>query len=376
MSWTSIIVLAAFLAANPGHTHTSTIATVEEVARIGMLEGKPEYMFGRISFICAMKDGRVIAADSQLEQIRAYDSFGTYLGDIGRAGEGPGEYQQLQGMRVLPDSQLVVLSSPGRLTFFEVGNRAYIREFSIPSYLHSPRMLEYDNEGFIYVRALKGTPRPNEEWSFEWLKVSRSGELVGRIAIPKEDADPKPITLVFPEGARQNFVTATKSAWSPEGHMVSGRNDHYSFVIHSDKGSINVSRDLPVIEVGEQEREEWLAWAEFFKGEYHIPYVKPAFRELYCDADGRIWVHRYVEAKDCKMPPRGPGDERPVSSWREPTVFDVFSSNGAFLGTVELPELTGASAFIGEHVWGVQSTDDGEQLVHWRVLGLARSPSK
>lgn len=374
MSWTSIIVVSAILAAAP--RYAPAVVEVDEVARIGVVDGEPEYLFGRISLISALKDGRVIAADSQLEQIRVYDSSGKYLGDIGRAGEGPGEYKRLQSMTALPDGQLVVLSSPGRLTFFKIDDRSYVIDFSIPDYLHASRMLEYDNEGFVYVRALEEMPRPDEEWSFEWLKVSRSGEIVDRVAIPREDADPRPFVLVFPEGARQNFVTATKSTLSPKGFVVSGRNDRYSFVIHSNKGPINVKREVPVVKLGEQERREWQAWAEFFKDGHHIPESKPAFRELYSDSDGRIWVHRYVEARDYKVPPREPGDNRPVVSWREPTVFDVFSSGGAFLGTVELPGLTGASAFAGEHVWGVQSTDAGEQLIHWRVQGFVESPSE
>ena len=130
--------------------------------------------------------------------------------------------------------------------------------------------------------------------------------------------------------------------------------------------------------LGREERSQWEAWAEYVNQnwpgskDYAIPEKKPAYRALYADPDGRIWVYRYVEAIDTHAPPRDPGDQRPVASWREPTVFDVFSAKGRFLGTVELPGLTKVSeaGIVGDHIWGVQSTDEGHQLVHWRIRGL------
>ena len=38
-----------------------------------------------------------------------------------------------------------------------------------------------------------------------------------------------------------------------------------------------------------------------------------------------------------RVPPRPPGDRRPLLTWKERNTFDVFSSTGAYLGRVQLP---------------------------------------
>jgi len=40
--------------------------------------------------------------------IRKYDEFGTFVRNVGREGEGPGEYRTVGAMRVLPDGRLVI----------------------------------------------------------------------------------------------------------------------------------------------------------------------------------------------------------------------------------------------------------------------------
>ena len=80
MKW--ILLSLALLMATA--THARAGVELEETARVGVLDGPPEYTFGQISYVTALRDGGVIAADWQLAQIREYDSAGTYVGDFGR----------------------------------------------------------------------------------------------------------------------------------------------------------------------------------------------------------------------------------------------------------------------------------------------------
>ena len=72
------------------------LRTVEEV-RIGALEGPEEYVFGRVQSIAVGLDGTIYVTDDQVPVIRCYDSDGSYLGDVGREGSGPGEYMRIRG---------------------------------------------------------------------------------------------------------------------------------------------------------------------------------------------------------------------------------------------------------------------------------------
>ena len=85
---------------------------VTEELRIGMLEGPEEYVFGQVSGIAIGPEGTVYVSDDQIPLIRQYGPDGQWLRNIGRSGEGPGEYKGFLGLRSLDDETLVVLDPP------------------------------------------------------------------------------------------------------------------------------------------------------------------------------------------------------------------------------------------------------------------------
>ena len=66
-------------------------ATLVEEMSIGVESGPQEYMFGRVGAVYAT-DERIYLIDSQVPAVRMYDHEGTHVGDLGRSGQGPGEY--------------------------------------------------------------------------------------------------------------------------------------------------------------------------------------------------------------------------------------------------------------------------------------------
>ena len=61
--------------------------------------GPEEYTFGEVLGVALGPEGTVFVADNQVPVIRQYGPEGTWLGDIGRQGEGPGEYKAIGGLR-------------------------------------------------------------------------------------------------------------------------------------------------------------------------------------------------------------------------------------------------------------------------------------
>lgn len=94
-------------------------ATLVEEASIGVLEGADEYMLGNVSSLCAY-DGRIYLIDRQVPVIRMYDYDGTFIGNIGRQGGGPGEYDSPSSIRISPvDGTIFVRDgSQGRLNVY------------------------------------------------------------------------------------------------------------------------------------------------------------------------------------------------------------------------------------------------------------------
>jgi hypothetical protein len=342
-----------------------------ETARIGGGDEDPDYLFGRISFVTAGPDECVIVADQQIRRIRKYSVDGEYLADIGREGGGPGEYYEVQGMVVLPNGTLAVLSNPAQVSIFDAATGEYRSAFLAHSSYHGPDMITYDDDGFLYVKAVGEILDPQDDWPLEWRKLSPEGEALAEIAIPAWDLDPEPVIQMSPYGMRMSFPTATESAWSPRGYLVVGRNDRYEIELRRPEGTLTIRWEFEPVRLTPGEREEWEAVASRMErntGEsYQIPKEKPSFRGLSVDPFGRIWVQLYAPAEEVSEVD-GDGDE--YTTWREPNRYDVFDESAQYLGAVYLP--LGAQAVAwGEHsLWGVQESPTGQQLVRWEIEGL------
>ncbi len=345
---------------------------VEEI-RIGELDGPDEYLFGRIAALAVGPDGSIFVADHQQKSVRQYDMAGNYVRAVGRYGEGPGEYRQILGMRCLPDGTLAVLDTPHRIILYSPDGE-YLRDFRVPSQLYTWRMLEYDVDGNLYIRATASDDfRGGDDLEMVLVKVSQTGEVLGRIRLPRENKSGASFVLMTSEGPTWYPVVSTRHAWSPLGYVVSGRNDTYTItLLHSDSTTTSLGRDVPPEPLPGPERDMWRAWANFFTrshgdGYSPPPDVKPWFKDIYAGKDGTVWVHRHVRAEWHDFPPRPEGDERPLLSWREPVTFDVFEARGAFLGTVVMPPEALMVVADDRLVWGIVTGESGEQVVRWRI---------
>ena len=73
------------------------------------------------------------------------------------------------------------------------------------------------------------------------------------------------------------------------------------------------------------------------------------------------------------IPLRGapPSPPIPPQRWREPIVFDIFSRDGYFLGTLPLPDRAKMLRMRDNHVWGVVLDEfDVPHVVRWRIEPL------
>ena len=86
-------------------------ATVVEELSIGVEYGADEYMFGRVQSVAVAADDTIYVSEGQVPIVRIYEGDGTFVGNIGGRGEGPGEYVSAPGLAVLPDGRLVTRDS-------------------------------------------------------------------------------------------------------------------------------------------------------------------------------------------------------------------------------------------------------------------------
>jgi hypothetical protein len=58
-----------------------------------------------------------------------------------------------------------------------------------------------------------------------------------------------------------------------------------------------------------------------------------------------------------------------VQRWRAPTIYEVYSSDGRFLGRIPMPQRTTMLQADGEYFWGTTRDDDDlPSVVRFRVV--------
>lgn len=354
------------------------LRTVEEL-RIGCLDGAGGCTFGDISSVAVGNDGSVFVADRFGPTLKVFDSEGVFYREIGRAGDGPGEFRRIGGMTVLPSGDIAVWDQPNqRITVFHPDGE-YLASFRAENRTPSAPLLS-DRNGLLYLRARATNEigRLGKEPHLVWVRYKETGAVADSIPIPMEDAEGPSFFRSTPWGSRWPFTVQTLSAFSPLGYLVVGRNSEYA--VHrplADGRVLRIEREYRPLVPRAEEREEWAASQERLADlvpngaldTQSIPREKPPFRELWIDSEGRIWVSRYAEAKEWLVSPEG-SEEENRATWVEPSVWDVIDPRGSFLGTVPLPDRTQLIDARGRKIWALETGDLGEEyVVRLRVEG-------
>lgn len=352
---------------------SDTASLVEEVA-IGVLEGPEEYQFGAFLDIAVDADGGVYVFDAQRPALRYYDPSGAYRRTLGGEGQGPGEYQdQSLGLAVRSGDGRIVMRDPrnGRINVYEPDGSPS-ESWPVSSGLFTADAFRLDTVDHMYLRILTERPEPNEVWPIALMHMDAGGQIVDTL-VP-------PILPNEPESDGGVFGVAKVWTLSPLGGLVAGVNGRYAFEHHRPDGTVlRVERDVEPVPVADGERREYEdlnAWRRRTDPDDPnvippVPRTKPAYRSISVGERGRIWVRRYVVAEQGepveRSAPRGM-EPRPPMSWHEPTVYDVFGPDGAFLGSVRVPDRTTLSVFRGDTVWGVRrGAFDEPTVVRFRV---------
>lgn len=362
----------------------SSPLALEELLRVGRLDGPVEYTFGRVAGVTVALDGSVIVGDAQGPVVRRYSVEGVYLGDIGRAGEGPGEYSSLAGLGVAPSGDLAVFDvSNARVTWFTAAGDFRVSS-SVYGGVGSRNSLVVGADGSVVVRIVPESgfvESIDDGLAADWARVSTDGSVTRLTAdLPEGRVGPRYV-IGGRGGVYHPFVKMTVTAASGDGSLYSVRNDRYRIVRrHSDGSESFIERSHSPISVSEEEAEEWARFSEMGaqregaeRGDYFpIPDEKPFIRNIMVDSDGRLWVSRYTEAVFMEYSDFERDDRlengHPSYQWRDRPDWDVFGADGDYLGTATLPFKTTLLGSRGDLVWGVQAGDFNEDyVVLWRM---------
>lgn len=251
-AWVGALVVALTGCASPDEepappTAWGNATTTEELV-IGVEVGADESMIGRVNSVAVGSGGEIYISDGQQELVRMYDADGNYLRNIGRQGQGPGEYAYAPALDTLPDGTLVARDgSNSRVSFFSAQGD-YLDSFpAVPG-----NNVIVDREGNVHAQLFEG--------DVTLVEYSREGDELGRVTFPPRDmAGAETFVLGWGEGDIYPFPVETQADWSPFGYLVTGRNDVYDIELRRPEGTVHLRRDIPRPEVNNEEQAQWEA---------------------------------------------------------------------------------------------------------------------
>lgn len=368
---------------------------------IGEVEGPSERLFHGIMAVVGFEDGGFWVLDGGVfgpdPRIRSYSARGDYLGEIGRRGEGPGEFLAPYAMTTIGNGRVVVRdrADPRRLSVFSqdgVLEESWAFSQPLRGRAGTAQTLVRDADGVLWVRIVASRPGPerSEDGRLVYVRIRPEAAVIDTVAspLPPElgplerivvgmEAEAVPITIPF----QAHPILAL----TPHGRFAVGATTEYSLRLadpvrwRSGSDPVRasttdwISRTPSRVPVSDPERRAWAGWVRDQTDEpgratpapsaLELPSFKPPIGVVHFDDDGRTWIRIAVPAvriaSDAGV--GGPVSERAWSgALQEPQTFDVFDLAGEVLGRVVLPSgscrgLPQTFRSLGDHLW----------CVHW-----------
>lgn len=354
-------------------------ATLVEELAIGEETGEEPYLFGAVTAAWATAD-RIYVVDPQVPAVRAYDHDGQYLFDVGRTGQGPGEYRRPVVLAVAADGRVFVTDFMGaRLNIYDADGTA-IDDWPLGNF-QSAMGVFLVADGQIYTRIID-LPADLSYVSLDEARegVQRVGPdgLTGEpIFAPAIEFTPPTVKVeIFGREAAMPIIPFSPEyqwAFAPGGEMIAGVSADYRFRIQRPDGATTiVEKAWEPVPVDPEEAafhaEEASAQIQRMVPDWQldvdlVPASKPAFDEFRPDQSGRVWVVRegpgrpdpectdaagdaqftvaFSGAGDVQVvnPPSSGSSEDREGCWAKTSLFDVFElATGEFLGTVRPAE--------------------------------------
>ncbi|MEZ4585812.1 MAG: hypothetical protein R2909_05370 [Gemmatimonadales bacterium] len=378
-------VLAAAILLTPG----LALAQAPKEARLGAAAATLKEPFGLVNAVRELSDGRVVVAAPLDGKVVVVDPAFRAVRQLGREGQGPGEYRQPDAAWPFPgDSTLIVDLGNARLSILAAdGSFGRSMPMTIgrfnpgagrPPAFVIPRGV--DASGRVYFQ---GSGMGQD--STEILRIDARGKVdsVGRVKLPSTDRQSS-------GGANQREVRmrpipfAGTDGWAvaPNGSVGVARVGDY----HVDWiGAAATKSGRPVavdkVRIGSKEKEEWALQQQlgggigvaveanngdvrvsFRRGAggqepdlsgLNFPAEKPYFDAtgVAADGSGRLWVSRSVPAGQSRL-------------------YDVFGPDGNLIGSVRFPEGRRLVGFGKSSLYAVQIDDDGLNTLERYALPL------
>ena len=334
----------------------------EPSLEIGVVDGAPEYQLDQVMTAWKRTDGKIVIVDRTSQTIRVFDGSGRHLRTSGGKGGGPGEFQALSWLHLLPgDSLMAYDAAVRRLSIFDPeGNLTSTRTLEFTG-LSGPRAAGAFGDGTLLVIS-----RPESGPGLPKTGVRRDSTFYLRAS-----PDGAPLNPIVHQLGQENYIKtgdgyavfnslifgrSSQYALTSE-RLYAGETDRYEIGVYDPSGRLQriIRLQRPVRPVAEEDVQTVRSRQRATKGapslvretrksmveEMPVPPTMPAFASLETDAARNLWVKEYPGAADPDAPSR----------------WDVFDPDGRMLGALSMPGRFRVTQIGSDYVLGVWKDD-------------------
>jgi hypothetical protein len=345
--------------------------SLEEIVRIGAVDGAPEEMFGWIVDVVLGLDGLIYVLDAQASEVRVFDQGGRHVRTIARPGSGPGELSGPYSIWIDPDRTLWIAEERGRrYSRFRLKGE-FIGTMPAPIRGGAGRgqlRVTADNL-WDFASVVVRRPQPDGSTRLEGLGMGAMGFALSNGLATADTVLlgawlPPGLTVVM--GEERGVVPPPFAPYrvqdvGPDGRVWVGTGDVYE--LHQLRGSTDTARTLvrggePIL-LSEAHRNQLGDWLDEMRGQgldgdrSDLPSHYPFFSRIVVADDGHVWTFRDAPA----------GRSR----------FDIFDPEGRYLGAVGTDLKAGIDGvhphITPDHVLGVAEDELGVQSVALYRIG-------
>ena len=359
----------------------------EPLLRIGATTGAEEYLFQTITGIVRLPGDRLAVADDGFLTIRVYDRSGQYLYQMGRHGDGPGEFQSIDGLWLTDAGELAVWDSDLRR----------ITRFTQAGILVESKPIVGDREignlqpafgpmadGQVLLGALTtGPTRTGESPTHPYLlrRYNLSGEFRGSVGQAEgmwryEWGDGSNTPLPFtplPWVATWHDTVYVAAGYDPEIE-VRDRSGAVLRTLTVPGARAATRKDWAEMERVLRARANDLSAGAFYVGRLErrdMPFDDrmPGVAGLLLDDAGLVWVKAFEPARDARWLRRRTRPPAPGGKW---VVLDPTS--GVVVATVEMPSSLVPLVIGDTEIIGMDEDSLGVERVVIHKLRRGKTP--
>ncbi|MEX0692204.1 MAG: 6-bladed beta-propeller [Gemmatimonadales bacterium] len=357
-----------------------------EDLRIGTAEGEPEYQFGALAAIEVADDGTIYVLDQQGQHIKVFDSQGQYLRTIGRPGSGLGELSPgvVAGGLVLTRGDTLLVLDQGNARYVKfltdgTGVGSFRIDFARTGF---PFRIDSDADGNLIAQmrrfALPGTTADSMD---RVVRLSGEGEPLDTLM-----SVPSGQTFQFVNGQPQWQFFSPEPLWAvlPTGGLLYGVNSNYRIELRDTTGQVtqiitkhftaqpvtedhaNRMRDA-VIEIAVRQAGRPLPpqALQMMRANMNFAANYPVMGFVTPGPDGSTWVQLVRSVADLN---EGELENFNIQMDLAAPRWDVFDSQGRYLGRVEMPGRIQVLAIDGDVFYGVMRDElDVQYVVRLRL---------